>query len=172
MSRTDSAAPRWLLGPVLLIVAILVWAIVDRTAGIGPFSKAQATMFLAVPLLLLSPGATAIGVRSSAVRYSALIDAGLSLVVGFVLFGLLVGTSGNGGCGQPLGFQTFTRAAPVAVVAAVAYRLSIWAADRTGPTRRPLVALGTGAAVAAGAAVTTVAAFLEAYPVVSCAIPA
>ena len=161
----------WLLGPATLAGSWLAWVIADRALVIGPFDRAQITLFLAVPLLLVSPGATAIGLGERSRGVKAGIAAALGIVVTIVItIALDLGTTQIACVPVTPPFEPLLMSALVGASAGAGYALSVGAAiaeSRRG-RRSSLVAGGLTLALAA---ILTFVVFFAEFPVLACATP-
>ena len=157
------------MGPVLLIVALVVWFVADRLVIVGPFDRAQISGFIAMPLLLLAPGALGVAAAQADARRGRLaltlvpVALGVLTVVGLMAAVVQINCRPVASPAEVLG-----PALTVGLAAALAFGLPALAAKRLAG-RGILVAVGSAAALAVLGGVAVLSVLLMAFPVLSCA---
>ena len=157
------------VGPLLLTVSLVVWFVADRLVIVGPFDRSQITGFIAIPLLLLAPGALGVAAAEAEARSGRLALALVPAALGVLTVVGLMATVAQIDC-RPVASpaDVLGPAIPVGLAVALAFGLPALAARRLAD-RGGLVAVASAAAFALVGAVVVVGVALAAFPVLSCA---
>ena len=157
------------LGPLLLTVSLVVWFVADRLVIVGPFDRAQISGFIAMPLLLLAPGALGVAAAEAGARTGRLALVLVPAGVGVLTVVGLMATVAQIDC-RPVGSpaEVLGPAIAVGLAAALAFGLPTLAARRLAD-RGIFVAVVSAAALELVGAVAVVGVLLVAFPVLSCA---
>lgn len=170
MFQTRARRYAWVLGPAAAVTSLAVWALADALATIGPFDRAKVTGFVAAPLFLLSPGATALGVRGLGTTGRRILPIGFGAILGALVAVTLTVATQQFRC-VPVTSPAAVLGPSLVVAAAAAfgYSLSLYAAISSATNRRPLYAFAVGAGVLALAVVATLAVYMTEFPALLCA---
>jgi hypothetical protein len=147
-----------------------VWAIADRAVVIGPFDRAQISAFVALPLLLISPGAATIGLAGTSRRAKAELVLALATGVAIVVTLALDVSSTQIGCSPVRStLEPLLRSTITGVVAGIGYGASVGAAFALETRHHRALAFGAGAVTLGLTFLVTVLVFIWAFPLVACA---
>lgn len=159
------------VGPLLLTVSLVVWFVADRLVVVGPFDRAQIAGFIAMPLLLLAPGALGVAAAEAEARRGRLALALVPAALGTLAAAGLMATVAQIDC-RPVASpaDVLGPAIAVGIAVALAFGLPALAARRLAG-RGLLVAVASTAVLAVVGGVAVVGVLLAAFPVLSCAGP-
>jgi hypothetical protein len=158
------------VGPLLLLGSVVTWYVSDQLIDVD---KATVGWALVVPMALLAPGVLGLAWSSpGTARRGRLLLAVVSLVIAAVTILGLAATVTWLDCASVTDrLAVAARALPVGVVAGLAFAVPTLIAGRLAARGGFLRTIAAGAAGFAVGLVAVLAAFLVAFPILSCAAP-
>lgn len=172
MFRQKVGPQAWLAGPMVVVASVLVWSVIDRALGLGPLDRAQATGFVAVPIFLLAPGASAWGLYGSTrQRQVALVAAQGFAAFAAISLSLDLLAHQIGCVPVTSGLDALPRAMLVGLVGGLGYSFSAAVALAINAQRRRLLAFIGGAICLSVLSLASVYVFFSLFPVASCPAP-